>query len=82
MELTLRHREVMKSGKRLVDALDEARTVTGLISGNSEDVTITDRWRLAREAVTEAAEDYAIALENYREAVVSRFARCRPRSRR
>jgi hypothetical protein len=56
--------------------------VTGLISGNSEDVTIPDRWRLAREAVTEAAEDYAIALENYREAVVSRFARCRPRSRR
>jgi hypothetical protein len=60
MDSTRHHRELVESRQRLTNALDE---VTGLVPS-----------RVARNQVASAAECYALALENYREALLSELA--------
>jgi hypothetical protein len=60
LDSTRHRRELMESRKRLTNALDE---VTGLVPS-----------QVARNQVASAAECYALALETYREAVLSELA--------
>jgi len=69
----------MESGDRLVDALAEEKNAADQGTGYPEDVTTPERWRTASRAVRHAAEYYTIALENYRQAVLSELARRKPR---
>ena len=72
------YREVVESRKRLMGGLAEERSAHAVSARSPMDATILDRWRTVRSEVERAAGYYAIAIENYTEAVLSDLAHYLP----
>lgn len=71
MNSILLRRNVAVAGKRLLDALAEEEQINISSARTLGNATILKRWRAARKDVERSAEHYAIALENYSEAVLT-----------
>lgn len=84
MNSTLLRREVLKTSKRLMDALAEERRVNSMSADDQEHATVLEYWKKARGEVECAVGHYAVALDNYREAlfesVLSELGRRKPGS--
>ena len=65
------YQEVLACGKRLDKALLEGQSARVRNSIRANDVLAEERWKLARKEVVGAVEYYTLALEKYREAVMS-----------
>jgi hypothetical protein len=66
--------QLVESRERLIGGLAEERRAHAVCARSPADAAILDRWKTLRSEVQRAAEYYAMAIENYTEAILADLA--------